>query len=568
MPGPVIQGHVKVENECSECHVRFDRAAQDALCTKCHSHKEIGNDLREKRGFHGRIKPQACRACHTDHKGRAAKIVEIDEKTFNHKLTDYELRGAHAKVVCRDCHIPNKKYREAPGNCIDCHRKDDEKKGHKGGLGTKCADCHDEKNWKETRFDHDKTKFQLRGRHADPKVKCTDCHLDNKYKDTPRTCIACHKKDDDKSHKGLYGEKCETCHGVADWKKTTFNHDTDTKFVLRDKHRTEKCASCHKGHLYKDKLATECIACHKKDDKHNGTLGKECGACHNERDWKESPKFDHDKTKFQLRGAHADPKLKCTECHKDPKSFRNTPTDCYACHKKDDKHESTLGEKCADCHTDRDWKKATRFDHDKTKFALRGGHADPKIRCADCHKDVKSFRKTPIECYACHKKDDKHEGQLDKRCESCHKDRKWTETTFDHSQSRFPLTGRHIKAPCKDCHKSLRYKDAKVECYECHKKDDKHKLKFGLKCESCHTTRDWVIWDFDHDKRSDYKLDGAHKKVACESCHRVPAPAGKAIASLGMTCFTCHRVDDVHDGAFGMRCENCHQTSDWKKVRR
>ena len=568
MPGPVIEGHIKVEDKCAECHVRFDRAAQDALCVNCHSHKEIGADLREKRGFHGRIKPQACRSCHTDHKGRDAKIVVIDEKTFDHKISDYELRGAHIKVVCRDCHVAKKKYREAPGNCIDCHRKDDEKKGHKGGLGNKCADCHDENKWKETKFDHDKTKFALRGGHADPKVKCLDCHKDNNYKDAPRTCIGCHKADDNKSHKGLYGEKCETCHGVVDWKKSTFNHDVDTKFVLRDKHRAEKCAGCHKGHLYKDKLSTACIDCHKKDDKHNGTLGKECGACHNERDWKESPRFDHDKTKFQLRGAHADPKLKCAECHKDQKSYRNTPTDCYSCHKKDDKHENTLGEKCGDCHTDRNWKKDLRFDHDKTKFALRGGHSDPKVKCVDCHKDQKSFRKTPIDCYACHKKDDKHEGQLDRRCETCHNDRKWTQTTFDHGQSRFPLTGRHIKAPCKDCHKTLRYKDAKLECYACHKKDDKHKLKFGLRCETCHNTRDWLIWDFNHDKRTEYKLDGAHTKVACETCHAVPAPTGKAAAPLGKNCFSCHRADDVHDGAFGMRCENCHQTSNWKKVRR
>jgi hypothetical protein len=64
-PGEVIQGHAKWEEECAKCHVRFDRAAQDRLCMDCH--KEVGQDMRERTGYHGRLKPQACRSCHTDH---------------------------------------------------------------------------------------------------------------------------------------------------------------------------------------------------------------------------------------------------------------------------------------------------------------------------------------------------------------------------------------------------------------------------------------------------------------------------------------------------------------------
>ena len=563
-PGKVIQGHAKYEDDCRKCHVPFDRSGQDGLCMDCH--KEVGADVRQKLGFHGRIKQQTCRSCHTDHRGRDVRIADFDQKKFDHVLSDYELRGAHLKVECAKCHVANKRWREAPSDCVSCHKKDD---SHKGALGTKCEDCHGEVKWKETRFDHGKTRFALAGKHAD--AKCDACHKNSqgeyKYKDLTRTCIACHKADDNKSHKGQYGEKCESCHTDRDWKKTIFNHDLDTKFALRGKHRSAKCDSCHKGHLYKEKLATACLDCHKKDDKHNGTLGKECGTCHTERDWKEPAKFDHDKTKFPLRDAHADPKVKCTACHKDQKSFRNTPTDCYACHKKDDKHEGTLGEKCADCHGERDWK-VSRFDHDKkTKFALRGAHGAPKVKCADCHKDPKSYRKTPTECYACHKKDDKHEGQLDRACDKCHTDRDWKVPNYDHSRTRFPLTGRHIKAVCKDCHETPRYKDAKTECYSCHKKDDKHKLRFGLKCESCHNTRDWTIWDFDHDRRSEFKLEGAHRKLGCETCHQRPAPTGKPIAAVARTCVGCHRIDDVHDGSFGAQCERCHTSVNWKQVR-
>jgi hypothetical protein len=558
-PGKLIEGHAKLEDNCRECHVPFDRAAQDVLCMDCH--KDVGADVRGKAGYHGRIKaPRPCRACHTDHRGREMRIAEFDTKTFDHALTDYVLRGKHAKVDCKKCHEPGKRWREAPLDCNACHRNDDV---HKGSLGPKCTDCHTENDWKETRFDHDKTRFKLTGKHAD--AKCADCHTDPatkapRYKDTPRTCIGCHKADD--KHKGQFGEKCETCHGTRDWKTSTFNHDTDTKYPLRGKHRDAKCESCHKGHLYKEKLSTACVDCHKKDDKHKGTLGNECANCHTERDWKEPSKFDHDKTKFPLLGKHA--KVECKDCHKST-LFKEAPSTCIGCHKKDDKHEGTLGEKCADCHTERDWK-ASRFDHDKTKFALRGGHAAPKVKCTDCHKDQKSYRNTPTDCYACHKKDDKHEGQQGKQCDQCHTDRDWKTTRFDHGRTRFPLTGRHITVECKKCHETRRFKDARRECYACHKKEDKHKLKFGERCEKCHSTRDWKLWDFDHDKRTDYKLEGAHRKVACESCHTRPAPAGKDAAALGRTCFTCHRGDDVHDGAFGIRCEQCHVATNWKQI--
>ncbi|MGZ9032448.1 MAG: cytochrome c3 family protein, partial [Burkholderiaceae bacterium] len=161
MPGPVIQGHAKYENECRKCHVPFDRPAQDALCRDCH--KEIGADVRERRGYHGRIPPDACRSCHTDHKGRGAQIVKLDEQTFDHKLTDLPLLGGHAapKVKCASCHQAGRKYREAPGTCNACHRKDDV---HKGRLGEDCRSCHTDVRWTEVKFDHDKTKFALRNK--------------------------------------------------------------------------------------------------------------------------------------------------------------------------------------------------------------------------------------------------------------------------------------------------------------------------------------------------------------------------------------------------------------------
>lgn len=559
-PGKLVQAHAKWENDCSQCHVKFDRKAQDGLCMSCH--KEVGSDMRARAGYHGRLKPQACNVCHTDHKGRSAQIVLLDKKQFDHNQTDYALRNKHQKVDCEKCHVAGKKYREAPQDCSACHRKDDV---HKGSLGPKCADCHSDVGWKETtRFDHDKTRFSLTGKHID--VKCSGCHKTSEYKDTPRTCIGCHRKDDDqKGHKGQFGEKCETCHDAKAWKPSSFNHDADTKYALRGKHKTTQCTDCHKGNVYRVKPSQDCYACHKADDKHKDSLGRDCGSCHSERSWKEPAKFNHDQTSFPLLGKHV--QADCKDCHKSA-MFKEAPKDCYSCHKKEDKHEGALGKSCADCHSERDWKTtAGRFNHDLTKFQLRNAHADAKLKCSGCHKDLKSYRNTPIDCYSCHKKDDKHEGQQGKQCEQCHSDRSWKVDKFDHNLSRFPLTGRHGAVVCKDCHKNALFKDTPRDCYSCHKKEDKHKLRFGERCESCHNTRAWSIWEFDHTKRAKYPLDGAHKKVKCESCHKQEAPKGKDFAPLGTNCVACHRSDDVHDGQFGMRCETCHRTEHWKKIK-
>lgn len=560
-PGKLIQGHAKLEDDCKLCHVKFDRPAQSGLCADCH--KEVGVDMRAKTGFHGRLKPQACSSCHTEHKGREAKVVNLDKKKFDHGQTDFLLRGKHQPLECDKCHVAGKKYREAATQCSACHRKDDV---HKGSLGAKCADCHNESNWKEAKFDHGTTRFALSGKHID--VKCAACHKVANYKETPRTCIGCHKKDDDgnKGHRGLLGEKCETCHGVNLWKTTSFNHDADTKYVLRGKHRGTLCSACHSGNVYRVKLSQDCHACHAKDDKHKASLGKDCASCHSERSWKEPAKFDHAKSSFPLLGKHA--KVECKRCHKST-MFKEASKECIACHKKDDKHNTSLGEKCADCHGESDWKNtAGRFNHDGTKFSLRNAHAAATVKCSACHKDLSSMRKTPVDCLSCHKKDDKHEGQAGTACQECHDDRSWRVAQFDHRLTRFPLTGRHVPATCKSCHQSARFKDAPRDCLSCHQKEDKHKQKFGARCESCHNTRAWTLWDFNHDKSTTYRLDGKHSKVACESCHKQEAPKGKAAAPLGSSCVTCHRSDDVHDGQFGGRCEQCHVTESWKSFQR
>lgn len=556
-PGPVISGHQKWEDDCAACHVRFDREAQNGRCMDCH--KDVARDVRGHTGMHGRIKPQACRSCHTDHKGRDALIVVLDQKRFDHLQTDYALLGQHTAVACDACHTAGKKWRDAPQSCNACHRADDV---HKGSLGSSCADCHTEADWKKTRLDHGKTRFPLTGKHSD--VPCADCHRSAVYKDAPETCVACHKADDDgtRGHKGRFGNQCDTCHGTQAWKPSYFRHDRDTRFSLRGAHRDTACTACHTGALYEDKAPTTCVGCHRGDDKHKGSLGTECAACHTEQRWTELAKFDHDKTRYPLRGGHKP--VACASCHTDKSSYKVADQRCVACHQKDDKHQPTLGNTCESCHVDLGWKDVKRFDHAKARFALRGAHQ--QVACNDCHRD-KRYRETPATCVACHRADDQHQGQLGTQCDSCHGETRWQQTRFDHAKARFALTGRHLTATCKSCHDTSRYRDAARDCIGCHRSDDRHKASLGTACESCHNTRDWRLWTFDHGRRTRFALDGAHQPLACVACHSRPAPAGKAIAPVGDTCIACHQRDDKHDGAFGARCDQCHVTSNWRQVR-
>jgi len=36
MPGKLIQGHAKYEEQCKKCHSRFEKGHQAGLCLDCH----------------------------------------------------------------------------------------------------------------------------------------------------------------------------------------------------------------------------------------------------------------------------------------------------------------------------------------------------------------------------------------------------------------------------------------------------------------------------------------------------------------------------------------------------
>jgi hypothetical protein len=185
------------------------------------------------------------------------------------------------------------------------------------------------------------------------------------------------------------------------------------------------------------------------------------------------------------------------------------------------------------------------------------------VKCESCHRDA-DYRRTPKDCNGCHRKEDVHEGQLGTRCESCHDATSWKKARFDHGRTRFPLVGQHLLAGCAKCHTSPRYKDAKSECVSCHAREDVHRRRLGTDCGSCHNARSWKSWDFDHARRTHFALDGAHAKLDCYACHRVPV---EKRATLPSSCVGCHAADDVHDGGFGKQCEHCHVTSSFRQIK-
>ncbi len=483
MPGPLAEKHAEHEKECSSCHQAFNAEAQRALCLDCH--KEVTADLADDVGFHSRhplASSGQCRSCHAEHKGRDADIRGLTEATFDHALTDYPLLGAHQSAACETCHLPKVPRREAPLDCIGCHRKDD---AHGGALAETCGDCHDEVAWKTTRFNHDLTNYPLKGAHET--ASCLGCHVGNRYKQTPTDCVSCHSIDD--AHSGRFGKKCGDCHTSTSWRQEGFDHGNKSGFPLVGSHAKATCVTCHRQAPGERKLPKDCSGCHASEDVHAGRFGSACGDCHKPEKWA-GIRFDHAKqTKFALRGAHE--KIGCESCHSADVKKTKMDSRCVACHKRDDVHRESLGSNCENCHNAESFSSRVLFDHGLTAFPLLGLHA--MAPCESCHTSH-SFKKDELGCYSCHRADDKHKRTLGATCESCHNPNGWDVWRFDHDQrTNFALEGAHENLDCAVCHrqpKDTGFQMAQT-CVDCHSGDDAHRGGFGRDCSDCHGPKAW-----------------------------------------------------------------------------
>ena len=279
----------------------------------------------------------------------------------------------------------------------------------------------------------------------------------------------------------------------------------------------------------------------------------------------------------------------CTQCHVLGNKVSNEK--CLVCHREiGDRIAAGKGfhtssgvnaKQCVACHSDHHGKNfqlvrldPLKFDHNLTGYTLSVPHS--KKECKDCHnnkfiadQNIKAKKYTFLgvgtECLNCHT--DYHQKTLSTVCLNCHNPNAFKPASgFNHSETKFPLIGKHTNVDCSKCHK-IEITDGKkfqefrlirYSCSNCHK--DPHKNQFGQNCIQCHTEESFQIEKgvkgFDHNK-TDYRLEEKHLTVNCKACHKTkftdPLKHG--------LCTDCHT--DYHKSQFVKNgvspdCSKCH----------
>ncbi len=579
------------QKDCVECHglkswksdIKFDHKKDagyeikgkhlDLKCAECHQIK-TKNKISSIYKWPN-LKQAQCLTCHQDqHKNNLSKKYQNGNcltchslqtwsiPKFDHKITNYPLRGKHFEIKCIECHKQNQKsvtltkekgfkFQGLRQQCLTCHQdyhRFNQLKTKHFGNPNACQACHTESDWKTTpKFDHNiHTRYPIDGEHS--KLNCLECHTTqdkNKKiiasvyrwpKLTDKTCESCHKTPHTgQFSKALLQKACTECHVTTGWFNMKngkgFDH-AKTRFPLTGSHEKVRCATCHGPQgkqIFKFKTVESkfCIDCHKNIHTQQFSTkinSNACFDCHSTVNFKQLKTFDHSKTKYPLEGAHE--KLKCSECHvptqirialAPPNIKSSVPvtkpieltlaqfkfphvskSDCLSCHT--DYHKKQLGPICLDCHNLDTWKKV-KFDHNKqSNFMLRHKHVD--VKCIECHK---------------------------------------------------PIRGEFVKLKS-ETRQATKYKPIPDTCITCHK--DVHRGEFGAKCQECHTEKGWKITKNFH---KNFSLTGVHFSLECAECHS----DNRKLSGLSQQCITCHAKDDVHSGTLP-QCQECHRQQFWE----
>jgi len=583
-PGPLSRAHSTLNGptNCVACHKLG--SLRTYKCLECHTEiafriaAEKGFHARVVKKDSA---SQGCATCHSEHNGENFALIrwEPSRERFDHTQTGWALDGKHAGVSCQSCHtaariLPGERatirmkeldrsYLGLSTTCVSCH-----KDPHEGRFGLKCEQCHVTADWKVLgRFDHSKTRYPLTGAHI--QVTCAKCHTPG-TDGNPRwtglkfaRCIDCHTD----PHEGKFAPKvCESCHTTAGWRtvsnavvQSNFDH-SKTRYPLLGKHLFVKCDDCHKGGDFRKPLAFDkCTACH--SDAHQGQFLKrpdrgECSSCHTVGGFKPATfgVKEHASTAYPLEGKHA--AVACAKCHLPAGTatiYKLKFASCTLCHK--DAHLGQFGaapynNRCEDCHNVQGFRPSTftLAMHKSTRFNLTGAHI--AVPCGDCHKagitpafkNVAQYRFDDRTCTVCHR--DPHNGQFRERmarasdgrpagCAACHTVMNWEDlSNFDHGTTTFPLVGAHRAVSCAGCHKppklevkltNVDFHAAPSACEGCH--SDIHAGQFAdsqknAGCASCHNSAKWKPSIFDHDKRTAFSLQGEHRSVRCDGCHK------------------------------------------------
>jgi cytochrome b subunit of formate dehydrogenase len=206
--------------------------------------------------------------------------------------------------------------------------------------------------------------------------------------------------------------------------------------------------------------------------------------------------------------------------------------------------------------------------------------------CMKCHGLTADMQNE--KCLACHEKISDRmalnvgfHGTFSGECISCHTEhagasgpiKPFNRDAFNHDLAAFRLQGKHRDVACEKCHRKTNDVST-VEffighphdtCTACH--DDPHVPTLGSECTTCHTPQGWKGKDllFEHNIDSDFKLQGKHRDVACDKCHRKTHDVSTVTSFISHpkeTCAACH--EDPHAPTLGSECTTCHTPQGWK----
>lgn len=389
---------------------------------------------------------------------------------------------------CKACHAAPWEAAKMADRCATCHSNIASQmrdvlsmhgKMEHDNPNLTCRHCHPEHRGPDAQltqmdsglFPHEVVGFSLTGHQrtaADAPFTCDDCHHGDISTFASDSCQTCHRQMDvafSLAHSLAYGDACLDCHDGVDRFGKSFKHNFS--FKLTGGHIEVTCSKCHlNARTFADfQTATQdCNSCHRADEPHEGRFGVDCAACHSTDAWTPA-KFDHNLAAFKLEGEHAE--VSCESCHQNG-VYKNTPTDCYSCHKQDDDHNGQYGTDCSACHNPSSWDNVT-FDHNKSNFPLTGRHIG--LACEKCHASGQ-FAGLSTACVSCHNDPAFHAGMFSTNCAECHTTDNW------YAPYRGPHPGiadeggsgvNHGGASCRECHtQNLRT----ATCTACHENNN------------------------------------------------------------------------------------------------
>ena len=659
---PLLGAHAAVQ--CEQCHKQAATGIFLGLSTQCDScHlKDWQNTTNPPHPSAGSAFASSnCQGCHAfdtwlnanfNHASTGFPLTAGHANvpcTSCHINNNYNLKIAPTDCGNASCHLTTWQQTNNPTHSA----------AGPAFAAANCANCHNTTSWTNVTFDHSTTGFALTGTHAT--TPCSQCHVNNNYNLTSTDCMSCHQSawnstqtlggnvpNHVASNFPTSASACASCHPITTWAAGTFDHSA-TGFPLTNSHqlapagKVTSCTQCHVGGNYTLNIQpTDCgnAGCHlttwqQTNNPTHSSAGSafaaaNCSTCHDTITWADNT-FNHSLTGFALTGTHMSPNpTPCVSCHVN-NNYNLTSTDCMSCHQSAWNSTQTLGgnvpnhvasnfpttaSACATCHPITTWAAGT-FDHSSTGFPLTNSHqlapAGKVTSCTQCHVGGNyTLNIQPTDCgnSGCHlttwqqTNNPTHSSAgsafAAANCSTCHDTITWTDNTFNHAVTGWPLTGNHQMSPagvitaCTQCHVGNNYTftSANTDCYGCHTTDWTSTQTLGgvvpnhvaaafptSLCSTCHDTLLWSDGKFDH-STTGWALTGAHqmppaagsKVVGCTDCH---VSNNYSLTSANTVCYGCHQaawnstqtlggsIPNHIAAGYPTTCDTCHTTTSW-----